>query len=255
MTTEMEVIRSREPGEQGFVRTASADQALEMCRSVLDARPHCRIGQITGQPGTGKSALTWWLAQELKALRIEVWARIGDKDMLRLIVEAAAEAGIALDPSGTRNTLFKRLVSQMEGRIIIVDEANQLKWSQLEVLRSLSDLGKCGLILVGTDILNRTITAAGVSTYLDQLRQRIGAKRIVTSPVKSDDELMAYCIMPRFGKVSRKTAAQFRKLTGGFWRSALELGDACERLMRAEGIERLDETVVETAAAWMAGSR
>ena len=139
--------------------------------------------------------------------------------------------------------------------MIIVDEANHLKWAQLERLRCLSDLGKCGLILVGTDILMRTITTAGVNTYLAQLRQRIGAKRILTSPVGSDDEMMAYCIMPRFGRVSRKTVSLFRKLSGGIWRSALELGDACERLMQAEGIEKLDETVVQTAAAWMAGAR
>ena len=241
--------------EQDFVRTSTADQAVAMCQAVLNARPHCRIGQITGQPGTGKSALTEWLAGEMAAIRIEVWTRISDRDLLRLIVEAASAKGISLDPTGTGNTLFKRLITVLEGRLIIVDEANHLKWAQLEILRSLSDLGKCGLIIVGTDILSRTITSAGVSTYLAQLRQRIGAKRIVTGPVGTDDEMMAYCIMPRFGKVSRKTVSQFRKITGGFWRSALELGDACERLMQAEGIEKLDETVVQTAAAWMAGAK
>jgi type II secretory pathway predicted ATPase ExeA len=238
-----------------FIRTEPAEHAVAMCKAVLAARPHCRIGQITGQPGTGKSALTAWLAGEMDALRVEVWTRISDKDMLRLIVEAAVAKGLPLDPTGTGNTLFKRLIAAVEGRLIIVDEANHLKWAQLEILRSLSDLGRCGLVIVGTDILSRTITSAGVSTYLAQLRQRIGAKRIVTGPIGSDEELAAYCIQPRFGPVTRKTAAAFRKITGGFWRAALELGDACERLMQAEGIEKLDETVVQTAAAWMAGAK
>lgn len=240
---------------EGFINTETAQMTVAMCQSVLDARPHCRIGQISGQPGTGKSALTLWLEGEMDALRIEVWTRISDKDMLRLIVEKAIAKGLPLDPTGTGNTLFKRLIAALEGRLIIVDEANHLKWAQLEILRSLSDLGRCGLILVGTDILSRTITSAGASTYLAQLRQRIGAKRIVTGPISSDEEIAAYCINPRFGAVSRKTVAQFRKTTGGYWRSALELGDACARLMQAEGIEKLDETVVQTAAAWMAGAK
>lgn len=241
--------------EQEFVRTQLADDALAMCQAVLGAREYCRIGQITGHPGTGKSALTYWLAQECDAIRVEAWTRISDKDLLRLIVEAANRKGLSVDPSGTGNTLFKRLLPVLEGRMIIVDEANQLKWAQLEILRSLSDLGHCGLVIVGTDILSQRLAQASTSTYLAQLRQRIGAKRVVMGPIASDDEVAAYCIAPRFGKVSRKTAAQFRKLTGGFWRAALELGDACQRLMQVEGIDVLDEVVVQTAAAWMAGAK
>ena len=92
--------------EQDFVRTSTADQAVAMCQAVLAARPHCRIGQITGQPGTGKSALTEWLADEMAAIRIEVWTRISDRDLLRLIVEAAGAKGISLDATGTANSLF-----------------------------------------------------------------------------------------------------------------------------------------------------
>ena len=237
-----------------YIRTEATETAVAMCRAVLDARPYCRIGQIPGQPGTGKTAMTLWLAEELGAIRAECWTRISDKDMLRLIVEAANAKGLGIDPTGTGNTLFKRLIAALEGRLVIVDEANHLKWAQLEILRCLSDQGKCGLIIVGTDILSRTMAQATVSTYLAQLRQRIGAKRVVLGPMGSDEEVAAYCITPRFGGVSRKTAAQYRKLTGGYWRAALELGDACARLMQAEGIEKLDETVVQTAAAWMAGA-
>lgn len=237
-----------------YIRTEATDHAVAMCQAVLDARPHCRVGQITGQPGTGKTALTLWLTEEMDAIRIEVWTRISDKDMLRLIVEAANEKGLAIDPTGTGNTLFKRLISALEGRLIIVDEANHLRWAQLEILRGLSDLGKCGLIIVGTDILSRTLAQANINTYLAQLRRRIGAKRIVLGPMGSDEEVLAYCIQPRFGPVSRSVAKQFRKLTGGYWGIALELGDACERLMKAENIDKLDDQVVQTAAAWMAGA-
>lgn len=238
-----------------YTPTTATHEAAQMCDAVMSARPYCRIGQITGYPGTGKSALTKWLAAERGALRIEVWTRISDKDLMRLIAEAANRAGLGVDPTGTGNTLFKRLVGVLGGRLLIVDEANHLKWAQLEILRGLSDLGGCGLLLVGTDLLAQTMSRAGVSTYLAQLRQRIGAKRIVLEPMAGEAEIAAYCLTPRFGKVSRKTAGAFLKATDGYWRSALELGDACERLMTAENIEKLDETVVQTAAAWMAGAK
>lgn len=254
MTTELEIPTAAGPVEVPFVRTVAADQTLEMCRTVLAARDHCRIGQITGEPGTGKSALTVWLADEMDAIRIECWTRISDKDLMLLIARACVAKGVNIDLTGTGNTLFSRMLQVLAGRLIIVDEANHLRWAQLEKLRSLSDLGHCGLVIVGTDILARTISTAGVGTYLAQFRQRIGGKRIVMAPIRSDDEFVAYCILPRFGTVTRRTAAQFRKLSGGVWRNALELGDTCERLMRAEGIAKLDEAVVQTAAALMAGA-
>ncbi|MFV0409774.1 MAG: AAA family ATPase [Paracoccus sp. (in: a-proteobacteria)] len=230
-----------------YIRTEVAADAAAMCRAVLDARPRCQIGQITG-----KTALTEYLATELTAIRIEVWAGINNRDLLRILVDAANTQGLMIDPAGTANAMLGRLMAALTGRLVIVDEANHLSWKQLEILRGLSDLGRCGLILVGTDILARNIS--GDSTYLAQLRRRIGAKRVELGAMKSDEEVLAYCIQPRFGSVSRKTVQAFRKATGGVWGFALELGNACERLLAAEGIEKLDETVVQTAAAWMAGA-
>lgn len=235
-----------------YIRTEVAADAAAMCRAVLDARPRCQIGQITGLSGTGKTALTCWLEEELAAIRIEVWAGINNRDLLRILVDGANAQGVTIDPAGTANAMLGRLMAALPGKLVIVDEANHLSWKQLEILRGLSDLGRIGLILVGTDILARNISGNG--TYLAQLRRRIGAKRVELRAMTRDEEVLAYCVQPRFGAVSRKTVQAFRKATGGFWGFALELGDACERLMKAEGIEKLDETVVQTAAAWMAGA-
>ena len=61
------------------MRTPQAEQAYQMCRVVMAARDYSRIGQITGEPGTGKSALTNWLSDEFGAVRIECWAGMNDK--------------------------------------------------------------------------------------------------------------------------------------------------------------------------------
>lgn len=237
-----------------YIETLPAQQALAMCKAVMTARPYCRIGQIIGHPGTGKTALTHWLAEELGAIRIEVWTRIADKEVLRLIAEGVNAKGAGIDTSGTGNTLLKRLIPVLAGRMIIVDEANHLRWAVLEILRSLADLSGCGLIIVGTDILGKRIASATVGTYLAQLRQRIGAKRVVMGPITKEAELAAYVLSPRFGQVTQKTAKVFLRQSGGFWRAALELADACERLMQSEGLDKLDERAVEVASAFMAGA-
>lgn len=245
-----------------FVKTVQAEQALQMCNTVLEGKQYHQIGQITGKPGTGKSALTNWLAQQMGAVRVECWMDMGDKILLTEIAEGLNERGHGIEIGGTAPTLQHRIKSATKahfaktGRseLIIIDEANQLKWATLEKVRALSDIGRTGLILCGTDILAKRLVEARVQVYLTQLRQRIGAKKVLMQPIRSDEEMAAYVVTPRFGVVTKGVAKRFRLLSKGHWRSALELADACNRLMKNEGIDALDERVVETAAAWMAGA-
>ena len=137
-----------------FIKTAQAEQAFEMCQAVLGARQYSKIGQITGDPGTGKSELTTWLAEELGGVRVECWMDMGDKALLEEIAMGLNARGASLDVSGTAPTLFRKIKGECAGKLIIIDEANQLKWATLEKLRGLSDIGGAGLILAGTALLS-----------------------------------------------------------------------------------------------------
>lgn len=80
--------------------------------------------------------------------------------LMHEIAAALNEQGHGIDLTGTSNTLFQRLKTEMDGKLIIIDEANQLKWPVLELVRGLSDIGGPSLILVGTDILAKRLVEA-----------------------------------------------------------------------------------------------
>lgn len=252
----MNALKEHPVRPEEFVITPQAEQARQMCEVVLSARAQSRMGQITGDSGIGKTAVTEWLNDQFGGIRIECWAGMGRKHMLQELLKAYdARFNVTMPLTGSSNTLFQRMkdVENLSGLLIIADEANHLTWSTLESLRGLSDRG-AAVILAGTGILTRTLNLPQVKIYTDQIRGRIGAKHIVMKPVGNADELAAYVLAPRFKTLTKAGARKFHEETGGNWRTAIGLADACERLMANENIDKFDQNVVATAAAWMAGN-
>lgn len=230
-----------------FVVTGNASSALEMANTVRAARDDARVGQIIGGPGTGKTAVGHYLTRELGAIRICAWEGMGKKAML---VEIAKRLG--LNVRASNDLLIAQILTHCTGRLFIIDEANHLRWNVIEMLRIFIDEGFASLVLIGTDLLDRKFRSAQTEIYLAQMSQRIGAKRVTFKPMAGAEEIAGYVISPRFGQVTAKTAKAFLKISKGNWRIALELADACERVMRAENISKLDEQLVQTASAWLA---
>lgn len=237
-----------------FVVTEQAKDALAMCKAVMESRQYERMGQITGDPGTGKTRLTSWLADQLDGIRVECFSGMHDKGLMKAVCRAYNAKGTFMDDSGTASSMLERLLDVVEGQIIFVDEANHLAWRRLEKLRALSDLGGASIILCGTDLLARHLNHYQSRAYTQQLRSRIGTKKIVVQPIKDNKAFGAYVLAPRFPNITQETARRFRVACKGNWRVALGLADACERLMINEGIDRLDADVIATAQQWLAGN-
>ena len=173
------------PAKSQFVQTANIGAATAMARSVLAARSDARIGQIIGMPGTGKSDAGRHIAREFGAVRVCAWANMGRRALL-------AEIGTALGIVGTygADDLTARILKHCPGQLIIVDEANHLRWNVIEAVRIFVDEGLAGLILIGTDLLKRKFHSAKTEIYLAQMSQRIGAKRVTFEPMRSAQEVV-----------------------------------------------------------------
>ena len=144
-----------------------------------------------------------------------------------------------------------RLANQLNGRLLIIDEANHLGWRHIEILRYLPDEAGAGLILIGTDLLERSFYDGRSAVYLRQMAGRIGSKQLRLTPMKDDKELYHYVIIPEFGQVTKETAKAFMAGCKGYWRLAHELKEACQRIMTAQGLNKLDEAIVAGACAYI----
>lgn len=234
-----------------IVETRQVRDALRMAQSVMDSLETGPIGQLVGESGTGKTRAGKALVERLGAVRVCCSQGISNK-----VLAAKIHAAFGGEKTpGSANTLVGKLEAIVAGKLLVVDEANHLRWQQLELLRYLADEAGMGLILVGTDLMDRPFKDGRTATYLAQLASRIGAKRVRFERLTALEEVAGYMIQPHFGKVDKATATAFHKQAKGYWRDAAELAAACRRVMEAQGLNKLSAVVVEAAANWMAPAR
>jgi DNA transposition AAA+ family ATPase len=233
------------------IETRQVRDALRMAQSVMDSLETGPIGQLVGESGTGKTRAGKYLVEQLGAVRVCCAQGISNKVLAGKIHKAFG----ADKATGSANSLVERLEEIVPGKLLVVDEANHLRWQQLEMLRYLADEAGMGLILIGTDLMDRPFKDGRTATYLAQLASRIGAKRVRFERISALEEVAGYMIQPHFGKVDKATASAFHKQAKGYWRDAAELAAACRRVLETQGLEKLNPVVVEAAANWMAPAR
>lgn len=232
------------------IETQAVQQALALAQTLLSADNN-RVGKIDGKPGTGKSTIAHYLVEQLGAVRVCAYQGMSTK---ALMMDLCGAMGLEVT-AGTAASQIARLRSPVKNKLVIVDEANHLKWPQLEGLRFLADEAGMALLLMGTDIMNRQFRTPQTGVYLAQLASRIGAKTLHLTRMRRIEEGLAYVLQPLFGKVERATAKRFMQVSQGYWRDSIELARACQRLMEPMGLVQLNTEIIDTAAVWMAEGR
>lgn len=227
-----------------FVETNDSRRSVELVNNVLQARD--KFGRIIGNPGTGKTQITHYLAHKFGAIRVCAWFGMTRKTLISIIGKQ-----VGLPANMGKDEIIMRLIQYLQGNemIIIIDECNHLDWQHLEQLRFLPDECDATLILAGTHVFERKFSTGKDAEYLEQLNGRTGTHKIELNYM-SAKEMAAYAIQPRMNaKVSQSLAKEFFKVTKGSWRFTADLLDACERVMGMGDFETLGIDVLHAAAA------
>jgi DNA transposition AAA+ family ATPase len=239
----------------GTIETADIRAVGEMAIAVMASRT--RVGRILGEPGTGKTAASLYLAglspEPLGARRLlRLCCRRGWSEAA--LVRRVAET-LGAEPRAGQSTdaVLDACESMAHGCLLILDEANHLRWQHLERLRYLSDECGAGLILIGTDLLHRTFIDGRNRDYLAQLARRIGTRQVRMGRMDAK-QTAGYVLQPRFGQITRQLAEQFQSHAKGYWGESTELADGCARIIETSG-QPFSATVIAAAAKDMAERR
>jgi len=248
--------------ENQTIETLALKEALIMAETLLEQDSE-RVGKVSGAPGTGKTVASKYLQSKYPdAVRLCAFEGITRREILIMLAQAWGH------PS-PRNVAYGALMNwcgeRANGRLILIDEADELKHSLLNSLRTLADEYGAAIILFGSEILERQFADPRSGAYLARLARRVGTSVVTFRPIEGrDDNAMAlattYFIKPVFGDVSKAAALEFLKHSHGYWGEAKELARACQRVLKLSGGEGgkltvLTVDVIRKAASEMVKGR
>lgn len=232
-------------------KTKAVHDALELAALLIET-DGAAVGEIVGETGTGKTQAAHAVLNEFEGVRI-----CCHEGMTRYQLVARLTAGLEIEGPSTRwLELLEKYPQQAKSKpIVIVDEANKLKWQALEVLRYIAD--ECGfaVLLVGTELYERQFASARTKPLLLQLGRRIGAKRVRMGHLDRSD-CARFLLGPKFGEVDKDVATKF--WTGcrrGNWGEAVELAGECLRLAQLNNSQALTMGILDAALNWFASRR
>lgn len=126
--------------KDGFVRTLGANLVLDTCKK---AHTYHSIRLVIGEAGLGKSRA---IAEYAKLVENVVLVRVNPTFSVKVLLNELCQK-LGLTASRNNNDNFNALVGKLAGssRLIIVDEAEQLNYKCLEIIRNLHDLTGVGV--------------------------------------------------------------------------------------------------------------
>lgn len=214
-----------------YVYTATARRVRDVLRL---AHVEGEAVVLFGQAGLGKtSALREYCKQEPDALLLETDPTYTAKVLLQKLAGM-----LGAETRGNLNELMEAAVGRLcdSGRIILVDEAENLPLRALECLRRVHDKTGCGLVLAGMPRL--LVNLRGKRGELKQLYSRMAFKLDLGDAVPDADlEQIVSHIMP---ELDAQAAAELVRTAGG---NARRLDKMLRGVVRLSRINRQEPDV------------
>lgn len=195
---------------------------------------------VTGPSGAGKTTtLKLYARQHTAAILIEA-----DPGYTSVALFAELCDKLGLPAKGSLHDLLQRVVEKLSGsgRLIIIDEAEQLPYRALEMIRRVHDKAGVPVALIGMPRLKKNLQ--GDQNHYAQLWSRVGLHRAVDLLTAQDEAIF---VRTRLGEVPDAVFQRIRKESRHNARVLVKLMKWCLELCRANHCE-LDEAVVAKAA-------
>jgi DNA transposition AAA+ family ATPase len=108
-------------------------------------------------------------------------------------LEEVAEACGIQDPAGGARRIARQIRAKVRGThgLIIIDEAQHLSMAAVEELRSIHDVTKVGLALVGNETSYARIASGNRAAHFAQINSRLGLKLFLRRPTGGDVKAVA----------------------------------------------------------------
>ncbi len=195
---------------------------------------------VHGAPGYGKSHIVGHWAAETGAVFLRANVDWTPKYFLVELAKA-----IRVDPSGTAQQLFARLLERVvEAQTpLVIDEAEfalHQGAAALEKVRDLSDRAEVTVVLIGMERIQQTIARH------KQIASRI-AQVVEFAPSTLEDVGQA-CGQLAQVDMTPALVAEIHRISGGRMREVLNVIAAVERVAGLNGLERVDVADLEGAA-------
>lgn len=229
-------------GRDVVVRTELLVDVVGALRDLVVAR---EIGVIVGTAGVGKTTALRAYMTEHPAILIEADCSYTPRTLFAEICET-----LKLDTRGNIHDLFMRVVDKLadSGRFVIIDEAEHLKYTSLELVRRMADKARIGVALVGMPRLQRNIE--GDPGHFAQIYNRVGTfRRFDKLSVEDIDKL----ILAQVGLVDDDTRSTLRRICKRNARTLTKLTRWCHRLRERNPAWPFDSMLVTEAAKFIMG--
>ena len=144
---------------------------------------------ISGASGVGKSTTI----ERYKVIAPNVWCLTGEPcfSTPRMVLDCLAQA-LGITERYSSQSVSRAIVAHMKGTngLLIIDEAQHLSPASLDQMRTLHDLAKIGLALIGSETLARKFQEFARDTHFAQLSSRIGMRLVRLKPTRVDLEMV-----------------------------------------------------------------
>lgn len=226
-------------------------QGKAMLATLRHAHARGRMGLVIGPSGSGKTkAIEHYAATQggVLSLRIDDVSNT-PSGVLHDLAEAAG-----LKARGTLRGLLRAIIKELtgSGRLIVVDEAQDLTHHAIGVLRAIYDRAKVGIVFSGMPRLYYHMVGNGVEIF-EQIRNRIAIKKELPPLNLEDATLILHSFNPSISAEACRVAHELsfscgRRLVMLYDEAALEA--AYEgRSVTAEDFIAAQEMLYEEAPA------